>query len=50
MDEIDYNIIDQLADGVPFYDLLSGYGSEEVIQELAQQLRDAYHEIEALGE
>lgn len=49
MDELTANIIDQLADGVPFYDLLPGYGSEEVIQELAQRLREANEEIEELG-
>ncbi|AZF88668.1 hypothetical protein HOU67_gp32 [Escherichia phage Skarpretter] len=49
MDEITISIIDQLADGVPFYDLLSGYDSESLIQELAQRLRDANDEIESLG-
>lgn len=50
MEELTELVIEQLADGVPFYNLLSGYDSESLIQELAHRLRDANEEIDQLIE
>lgn len=49
MDHITNEVIEALAEGVPFYNALSGHCSEDVIQELAQKLRYCMELIEAEG-